>query len=108
MKRKESLIYVAQNEDQLIGFCQNYWQFSSVSMNQMVVLNDLYVIREYRNKGIGKLLIDQVKSYCTKHGYKGVQLETGFNNEPGNHLYVKEGFKLAPYHTYFWKNPNTG
>jgi len=71
----------------------------------MIVLNDLYVEEDYRNKGVGKMLIDEVKRYCQKYKYKGIQLETGKDNLAGNHLYSKEGFTPIEYNFYFWSNP---
>ena len=103
--QNDALIFVACDHDKVIGFALNYWQFSSVSMNQFLILNDLYVMEEYRNRGIGKILIDAIKEICLEKNFKGIQLETGKNNEPGNHLYPKEGFKLIDYNFYFWQNP---
>ncbi len=105
LSKAQAIIFVAEVESQLVGFVLNYLQYSSVSMNQFMVLNDLYVVNEFRNRGIGKLLIDVVKENCQQNQHKGIQLETAKKNEPGNHLYPKEGFRLVEYNFYFWENP---
>lgn len=43
---------------------QLYPSFSSVGAKKIYILNDLYVGQEYRNKGVGRLLINAAKSYA--------------------------------------------
>ena len=51
MKRKESVIFVAEERDELIGFTQLFPIFSSVSMKRTWLLNDLFV--NEKSRGIG-------------------------------------------------------
>lgn len=99
----ESIIFLAYDTNKAIGFTQLYPIFSSVSMEPMLVLNDLYVDANYRSKGIGKALIDAAKAYCTKANYKGLSLETA-NENPAQHLYEREGFTKDDFLHYYWSN----
>ena len=100
----ESIIFIAYDANKAIGFTQLYPIFSSVSMETMLVLNDLYVVANYRSKGVGKALIDAAKAYCTKAHYKGLSLETAKNN-PAQHLYEREEFTKDDFLHYNWSNP---
>ena len=100
----ESTIYVAHtvsNPQELVGFTQVYPLFSSVSMERMLLLNDLYIHPDHRGKGIGTLLINRVKELCTATGQKGIALQTGTTN-PAQKLYERLGFTKDPDLHYFW------
>ena len=51
---KESVVFIAFEKNNPIGFVQLYPSFSSVSMERLWVLNDLYVKEIARKKGFGE------------------------------------------------------
>lgn len=97
----ESVIYLAMKENNAIGFTQLYPLFSSVTMQRMFVLNDLYVDADHRNEGIGEALINTAKVLCTELNYKGLGLQTAADN-PAQKLYERLGFKIDTDLQYFW------
>jgi len=100
---QDSVIYLAKNEDgQSVGFTQLYPSFSSTRMKRLWILNDLYVRKDHRGKGISKLLIDQAKELCKDTKACGIMLETEKSNEIGNQLYPSVGFELETNNFYFW------
>jgi GNAT superfamily N-acetyltransferase len=98
---KESIIFIAYSNDKAVGFTQLYSLFSSVSMQPMYLLNDLFVDSNYRNKGVGNILIQAAKDLCTKNNYKGLAIQTAYNN-PAQHLYERLGFDKDPDLHFFW------
>ena len=52
LTRKESVIYLAlaDDEDKLMGFCQLYPSFSSLSLKRVWILNDIYVCQDARRQ----------------------------------------------------------
>ena len=103
IQNQEYIIYIAYDDENAIGFTQLYPLFSSVSMQPMFLLNDLYVEDNYRSQGIGNLLIDKVKQLCKTLNYKGVAIQTA-NTNPAQHLYERLGFVKDPDLHFFWKN----
>lgn len=105
--KKESVIFVARLESELVGFTQLYPLFSSTNMKAVWVLNDLFVAPKHRGKKISKALISKAQEHCKEtHGF-GISLETEKNNGPGNALYPKMNFSLDEAHNfYFWENPS--
>jgi len=97
----ESKIYIAIHSDAIIGFVQLYPIFSSTKMKRMWLLNDLFVLSEYRGRGISKQLIEHCKLFCEANHASGLLLETAKSNEVGNCLYPKAGFKLDTDHNYY-------
>lgn len=53
LRRKESVIYLALADDddkKLMGFCQLYPSFSSLSLKRVWILNDIYVAEDARRQ----------------------------------------------------------
>jgi GNAT superfamily N-acetyltransferase len=104
LEGNESVVYIAfakAEEVQAVGFTQVYPLFSSVSMERLLILNDLYITPDFRGKGVGTALIDTVKNLCENLDQKGIALQTAFDN-PAQKLYEREGFKKDTDLQYFW------
>lgn len=106
IKNRDSVIYSAiDSEGKMTGFVQCYPVFTSVGMRKSWLLNDLFVRKEYRGKGISRLLIDQCKQLAKETNSKGILLETEKANKAGNQLYPSTGFSLADkVNFYYWEN----
>ena len=106
MEKKESVLFVALLQNEIVGFTQLYPLFSSTNMAPLWLLNDLYVAKAHRGKHISKGLIKAAQEHCKITKAKGLSLETEKNNVPGNALYPKMGFELDQEHNfYYWENP---
>jgi ribosomal protein S18 acetylase RimI-like enzyme len=92
LKKKDSEIFIAFDDNKAIGFVQLYPSFSSVSMKCTWVLNDLYVKEQARGKGFGEQLLKKAITLAEETGAKGVLLETGKENVTAQRLYQKIGF----------------
>lgn len=106
IENKESEIFIAENnEENLVGFVQLYPIFSSTKMQRLWLLNDLFVEKDYRGKGISVLLINESKKLCKETNACGIILETAKTNDIGNNLYPKTEFLLDKEHNYYsWNN----
>lgn len=103
LSQNESVIYIALDKNEkALGFTQLYPTFSSVSMQKVYILNDLYVLPEMRGKGIGEALLNRAKTFAKANHLKGLALETAIDN-PAQKLYEKLGWeKNSDFHHYFW------
>lgn len=54
------------------------------------LITDMYTVQEYRNKGIGNKLLNNIMEYAKKLGYTKVTLNA---TDSGRKLYEKYGFK---------------
>ncbi|WP_312473111.1 GNAT family N-acetyltransferase [Neobacillus sp.] len=89
---KESVVFIAYDDVNPVGFVQLYPSFSSVSMKRSWVLNDLYVKEHVRGKGLGEKLIKNAIHFAEETCAKGVLLETAIDNITAQRLYEKMGF----------------
>ncbi|WNS74787.1 GNAT family N-acetyltransferase [Bacillus sp. DTU_2020_1000418_1_SI_GHA_SEK_038] len=99
---EDSVIFIAFEDENPVGFVQLYPSFSSVSMKRLWVLNDLYVKESVRGKGLGENLMKKAIAFAEETGAKGVLLETATDNFGAQKLYEKLGFiKETNYFYYF-------
>ncbi|WP_299229536.1 GNAT family N-acetyltransferase [uncultured Psychroserpens sp.] len=103
MLKNDSIIYMTYLQNNAVGFTQLYPLLSSVSMQSMYLLNDLYVHQNYRKQGIGEALIDKAKQLCKNENNKGLAIQTAFDN-PAQHLYQRLGFAKDTDLHFFWSN----
>jgi ribosomal protein S18 acetylase RimI-like enzyme len=106
ISNNESVIYVAEEEKNLLGFTQLYPQFTSTRMKRSWLLNDLFVLREHRERGISKQLIGMAKNLAVKTNAAGLLLETEKTNQVGNRLYPSTGFVLNETSNFYWWENN--
>jgi GNAT superfamily N-acetyltransferase len=102
IQHNESIIFVAEQKDQLLGFTQLYPQFSSTTMKRIWLLNDLFVHKDQRGKGISKQLIERAKLLAADTNAAGLLLETEKTNTIGNKLYPSAGFVLNETSNFYW------
>jgi len=104
LTNQDSVIYIAKDEvGQITGFTQLYPSFTSTRLNKTWILNDLYVEKSHRGKGISKALISRAKKLVTETKAHGLLLETERDNQVANQLYVSTGFQLEPNNFYYWE-----
>jgi ribosomal protein S18 acetylase RimI-like enzyme len=99
---EDSVVFIAYDESNPVGFVQLYPTFSSVSMKKSWILNDLYVNASARKKGFGEKLIKKAIEFAEETGAKGVSLETGHDNVTAQRLYEKIGFKKESNNFYYF------
>lgn len=103
LKNDDAIIYIALDVDgKGLGFTQLYPTFSSVSMQQFYILNDLFVVPEMRGKGIGESLLKTAQTLAKSNNWKGLALETTTDN-PAQKLYERLGWqRTTDFYHYFW------
>lgn len=93
MKHNESVILVALDSGEIVGFTQLFPIFSSVSMRKAWLLNDLFVSPDQRGKGIGTQLLDAAKQMGRQTDAKWLLLQTGADNTTAQSVYEKNGWR---------------
>jgi GNAT superfamily N-acetyltransferase len=102
MVHRESVIYVAEEAGELVGFAQLYPLFSSTRLKRSWLLNDLFVAEPHRRKGVSRLLLEASTRLASDTNAAGVLLETEKTNVPGNALYPSAGFGLYNSTNFYW------
>ena len=92
LQRGESEVLVAEADDEIVAFAQNYRSFSSVSLGPIVILNDLFVVPAWRSRGAGRLLIEETARRARDEGAVRVEIATQNTNTGARRLYEAMGF----------------
>ena len=103
LEQKSSVIYLVFMDNKAVGFTQLFPLFSSVSLQPMYLLNDLFVDSKHRGQGLGEALIKRAKQLCRDENQKGLAIQTAFDN-PAQHLYERLGFIKDTDLHFFWSN----
>lgn len=93
IKQEDSVIIVAETIDgQLVGFTQLYPIFSSVSAKKAWVLNDLFILENFRKQCVATELILKSIELGKNSNAAWISLQTASDNYNAQALYEKIGF----------------
>lgn len=96
IENNEAIIFMAfddENPEKAIGFTLVYVTFSSLALNKILILNDLFVDSTIRKKGTGEQLILQTVELAKELGSNLIRLRTAKNNTIAQGLYHKMKFE---------------
>ncbi|AMK33111.1 MULTISPECIES: GNAT family N-acetyltransferase [Pseudomonas] len=96
LKRKESIIYLAlpdDGDDRLLGFCQLYPSFSSLSLKRVWILNDIYVAEDSRRMLVADNLMREAKKMAKQSNAVRMRVSTSSDNEVARKTYESMGFR---------------
>ena len=93
LSKKESVVFLASEDGGPVGFAQLYPSFSSLSMQQTWILNDLFVSPNARSYGVGAALMERSKRLALETNVRELSLETAKTNLAAQSLYEKYGWK---------------
>ncbi len=89
----ESVIFLAVDEVMPLGFTQLYPTFSSISLQRLWILNDLFVLPIARGRGVGEALLKQAAILAQETKSRGLTLSTEVTNATAQRLYERCGWQ---------------
>ncbi len=88
-------VFMAFDGDRAVGMAGLVQSVAIYTQGPLGVINELYVVPEYRSRGVGKLLIDAVTAFGAEKGW--ARIEVGAPNRENWQrtidFYKKEGFE---------------
>ena len=88
----DSVIFLAKQDGEPIGFTQLYPTFSSVRTARTFILNDLFVAPDARGTGAGRKLLETARTYAREAGATRISLSTARDNLAAQQLYRDDGW----------------
>jgi ribosomal protein S18 acetylase RimI-like enzyme len=99
----EGVFFLAKSGAKVVGFITLYSGFSSIALRKHWILNDLFVLPDYRNSGIGSRLIDKAHEFAIETNAESVELETAKVNIGAQKMYENLGYEEeTSYKRYYW------
>ena len=95
LTRKESVIYLAlaDDEDKLLGYCQLFPSYSSLSLKRVWILNDIYVAEDARRMLVADRLLQTAKQMAKDTNAVRMRVATSVSNEVAQKTYESIGFR---------------
>jgi GNAT superfamily N-acetyltransferase len=93
LQQQDAVIFLAMENEQPVGYTQLFPSWSSVSMQRVWILNDLFVLTEKRNQGIAKALMNKAKDHAMSTNAARMIPATETTNKIGQNLYESIGYR---------------
>jgi ribosomal protein S18 acetylase RimI-like enzyme len=91
-KRNNILVLLAYDRDVAVGLSVSIEGFSTFYAKPLLNLHDFVVTKEYRGKGIAKLMLEKLESISSERGYCKLTLEVLEGNKRAQKIYTDFGF----------------
>ncbi len=90
-----SFLFVAVTGDRTVGFISGELRQGSPTFlpKTWASVDDVFVEPEYRNRGMGRALLQSVQAWAQERGADGISLQVAAANSRGRKFYEKLGFR---------------
>lgn len=96
LDKEDAVIFLAEEEDQYIGFAHCQLRFDYVEgtdTSPAGYLEGIYVMEEYRKRGIGKELVTYCEEWSRQKGCTEFASDIELDNVDSFNFHLKVGFK---------------
>ncbi len=90
-EKKRANLFVASSEKKLLGYALYFYSYASFTALPTLYLEDLFVIKDSRKKGVGKALFNRCVEEARKNGCGKMEWAVLTWNEKALEFYEKEG-----------------
>jgi ribosomal protein S18 acetylase RimI-like enzyme len=70
-----------------LGFATVFWSWQTLNASRAGVMNDLFVVPEARQQGVGRALIEECRRRARERGAAELVWETALDNDAAQRLY---------------------
>lgn len=97
--RDDTIFLVAQEEDQIVGYC------GVVMVQDEGDITNVAVAKKSQNKGIGKRLVSEMLNKTKEAGVRTLFLEVRLSNDAAIHVYEQAGFERCGMRKNYYEEP---
>lgn len=91
-QQENSIVFVAEQEGKLVGYLFAVGGSAERKLHSAYLV--IGILKEYRGKGIGTRLFENVTAWAKKQNISRLELTVVTQNEAGVALYKKSGFEI--------------
>ncbi|HER63365.1 MAG TPA: GNAT family N-acetyltransferase [Desulfobacteraceae bacterium] len=92
---KQACILVAEVNGRVVGMCSGQLTLSTAEGGPALLVEDMVVREEYRGKGIGSRLMEEIARWGQKKDANRLQLLADRNNSSALEFYKKTGWRVT-------------
>jgi ribosomal protein S18 acetylase RimI-like enzyme len=97
-----SIVFIAWAGNSYAGLITSFRNFATFTVKPFVNIHDIIVTEAWRNKGLGRKMINRVVEEAQSLGCSKVTLEVREDNENAMHLYHSLGFYDGEPRNFYW------
>jgi len=99
LAQERSLLLVAKSNNKIVGFAYAtlFREYPLEVSEPFAAVNDLYVLPDFRGRGIGRKLLNECLNRIKEKGFSAVMLNVLSEDKAAIKLYEKLGFSIFTY-----------
>lgn len=97
------LILFAGLEENMIGLAVCFINFATFTVKPFINIHDIVVLDEYRNTGVGRILMQGIHQAAASIGCSKITLEVREDNHNAQYLYQSLGYRECTPKMHFWE-----
>jgi len=97
-----ALVLFVLYEVEIVGLATCFINFSTFNVKSYLYIHDIVVYADFRNKGLGKALMEKLIEISTEREYCKITLEVREDNFQAQGLYYSLGFEECTPGMLFW------
>ena len=91
----QNLYLIAENESEGLGFISFHTQNLLHHCGLVGEIQEFFIHQKYRGKGVGRLLINEIKNFAEQHNLKSIEVTTNKRRVENVAIYENLGFNLS-------------
>ena len=91
----KNLYLIAENESEGLGFISFHTQNLLHHCGLVGEIQEFFIHQKYRGKGVGRLLINEIKNFAEQHNLKSIEVTTNKRRVENVAIYENLGFNLS-------------
>ncbi|MDR2423637.1 MAG: GNAT family N-acetyltransferase [Prevotellaceae bacterium] len=99
----KSIVLLALYKSTYAGLLVAFEDFSTFTAHPMLYIHDVFVMKDFRGKGIGKRLMNVIIAEAEIRNCSRVTLEVRKDNFVAQNLYIDLGFDEAMPEMFYWR-----
>jgi ribosomal protein S18 acetylase RimI-like enzyme len=92
LRTGQSMVLIALKGTETVGFAMLYPSFTSIHLQRLWILSDLFIRPEFRREGAARALVERAADIARETGARGVVLQAPPDNRPAKELYASLQF----------------
>ena len=102
-KHPSKLVLFAKLEERMIGLAVCFVNFATFTVKPFINIHDIVVLDKYRNKGVGRSLMQGINHAAVSMGCSKITLEVREDNHNAQYLYQSLGYSECTPKMHFWE-----
>jgi len=86
-------VWLIELESSVAGYLVLTYKFAMEYGGNMACLDDLFVKKEFRNRGLSTSALEELREFCKNNQIRAITVEVGKDNKPALIVYKRTGFE---------------